>query len=274
MPELPEVEVVRRSLLPSVTDRRLGPVRVRERRLRAAVDVRTLSRGLPGRKVLNVRRRAKYLLFDLEGGAVLLMHLGMTGRLGVHPARRRLEKHDHFIVAMEGDVELRFNDARRFGLVELIPPGGEATHPRLRHLGLEPFGAGFTAAQLRRAARGHRLPVKNFLMDSRRVAGIGNIYASEALHDARIHPGRPAGRLSAARWERLVRSVRKVLRSSIAQGGTTMRDFASADGTPGYFALHLEVYDREGELCRRCRRPIRRVVQSGRGTFYCPSCQH
>ena len=274
MPELAEVEVVRRSLLPRLVGRRLGEVRIRERRLRVPVDARALRRELPGRKVLDIRRRAKYLLLDLEGGCTLMVHLGMTGRLGICPPRRRLDKHDHVVVTLQGGAQLRFNDARRFGLVELIAPGGEASHPRLRHLGIDPFDRVFTASFLRRAARRRKLPVKNFLMDSRQVAGIGNIYASEALWDARIHPGSAAGRLSVARWERLVRSIRKVLRASIAQGGTTLRDFAAADGSAGYFAVQLRVYDREGEPCRCCRRAIRRLVQSGRSTFYCPACQH
>ena len=274
MPELPEVEVVRRSLLPALVGRRLGEVRVRERRLRAPVNTRALRRVLPGRRVLDVRRRAKYLLLDLDGGFVLMVHLGMTGWLGLCPSRRRLDVHDHVVIAVEGGTQLRFNDARRFGLVEVIPPGREANHPLLRRLGIEPFDCGFTGSFLRQAARRRELPVKNFIMDARQVVGIGNIYASEALWDAQVHPGRAAGHLSTRRWGRLVDSIRKVLSASIEQGGTTIRDFAAADGTAGYFAVHLNVYDRAGEPCSRCRRAVRRVVQSGRSTYYCPGCQH
>lgn len=274
VPELPEVEVVRRSLLPTLVGRRLGEVRVRERRLRVLVDTRALQQALTGRRVVDVRRRAKYLLLDLDGGFVLMVHLGMTGWLGVCPSRRRLDTHDHVVINVEGGKQLRFNDARRFGLVEVIPPGHEVHHRLLRHLGIEPFDGGFTGGFLRQAASRRKLPVKNFIMDARRVVGIGNIYASEALWDAQVHPGRAAGRLSTPRWNRLVTSIRKVLSASIEQGGTTIRDFAAADGRPGYFALQLHVYDRKGEPCHRCHHPIRRVMHSGRSTYYCPGCQH
>ncbi len=273
MPELPEVESVRRALLPLLVNRRVGRVEVREPRLRWPVDSAALARGLPGRRILGVRRRAKYLLLDLEGGAVLMLHLGMSGRLSVVPARRRLARHDHVIVALNGGRQLRFNDARRFGVVELLPPGEESGHRLLRHLGLEPLDAAFQPAALRRAARGRRAPVKAFLMDSRQVVGIGNIYASEALHRAGVHPRRPAGRLSAARWERLAAAIRAVLRDAIHLGGTTLRDFTGADGARGEYGWRLAVYGREGEPCGRCHRSIRRTVQSGRSTFYCPGCQ-
>ncbi|MFQ5719432.1 MAG: bifunctional DNA-formamidopyrimidine glycosylase/DNA-(apurinic or apyrimidinic site) lyase [Acidobacteriota bacterium] len=274
MPELPEVEVVRRSLLPRIVGSRFGSVRVREARLRVRVDRSLLCRELPGRTVLDVRRRAKYLLLELDTGGLLMVHLGMTGHLGLFPATEPLRKHDHVVITVEGRGELRFNDARRFGLVQWVAPGGERSHPRLCRLGVEPLAPDFSGTLLRRLASGHRLPVKNFLMDSRRVVGIGNIYASEALWNAGVHPARPAGRLSAARWERLATAIRQVLSASIQQGGTTFRDFASADGSPGYFALHLDVYDRKGERCRRCDRTIRRRVDSGRSTYYCPGCQH
>ena len=273
MPELPEVETVRRSLLPHVSRRRLLEVRVRDARLRTPVDVPALRALLPGRRVLGLRRRAKYLLFDLEGGTVLLVHLGMTGVLNIAPPQRPLRKHDHVVIDLEGGRQIRFHDPRRFGLVEALPAGAESNHPRLRHLGVEPLGPAFEPRALAAAAAGRRQPIKSFLMDGRRIVGVGNIYACEALFLARIHPRRAAGRLAPARWQRLARAVRHVLNDALTKGGTTLRDFADADGEAGYFGLRLRVYDREGLACRRCGRAVRRTVQSGRGTFYCPGCQ-
>ena len=275
MPELPEVETVRRTLLPHVVGQRIETVRVLETRLRQPVDVAALTAALHGRIVLAVRRRAKYLLFDLEGDSVMLVHLGMSGRLGVVAADRPLNLHDHVVWNLQGARQLRFNDARRFGMVDVFAQGGEAAHPRLRHLGVEPLDAlSFTAASLYIASRGVAKPIKNFLMDGNRIVGVGNIYACESLFTAGIHPSAPAGKLSASRWERLVEAVRVTLISAIEEGGTTLRDFANVEGQAGYFAVRLQVYGRTGDPCTRCGRPIRRVVQAGRSTFYCPACQH
>jgi len=273
VPELPEVETVRRSLLPHIRRRRLLGVQVRDARLRTPVDVAALNALLPGRRILGLRRRAKYLLFDFEGGAVLLVHLGMTGVLNVATGDRPLRKHDHILIELEGGRQIRFHDPRRFGHFEALPAGAESTHPRLRHLGVEPLGPEFAPVALAAAAAGKAQPIKNFLMDGRQVVGIGNIYACEALFLARIHPRRAAGRLAGERWQRLARAVRHVLNDALTKGGTTLRDFADADGEAGYFGLRLRVYDREGLACRRCGRSVRRTVQAGRGTFYCPGCQ-
>jgi formamidopyrimidine-DNA glycosylase len=236
---------------------------------------------LPGRCIVAIRRRAKYLLIDVdvegegegEGNMVLLVHLGMTGRLGVVATGTPFEPHDHVIWKLNGSRELRFNDARRFGLVEAFERRNEAQHHALRKLGVEPLGAAFTGAALFRATRGGKRPVKSWLMDSGCVAGVGNIYASEALYRARVHPATLVGRLSLARCRGIVRSVRATLRAAIVQGGTTLRDFRNADGEPGYFAVKLGVYGREHEACRCCGHAIRRIVQAGRSTFYCPGCQ-
>ncbi|MFQ5671272.1 MAG: bifunctional DNA-formamidopyrimidine glycosylase/DNA-(apurinic or apyrimidinic site) lyase [Acidobacteriota bacterium] len=273
MPELPEVEIVRRTLLRQVAGRRLGEIHVRTARLRAPVQARALRRALPGRRILGIRRRGKYLLFDLEGGSVLLLHLGMSGRLTVVGTRRRLEDHDHVLFSLDRGQQIRFNDPRRFGLVDLVPAGGETDHPRLRHLGIEPLGDRFQAPCLWRAARGRRRPVKTFLMDATEVAGIGNIYASEALHHAGVHPMRAVGRLSLPRWEHLIAAVRTVLTAAIEGGGTTLSDFRDARGRAGAFSGKLQVYGREGQSCQRCRGRVRQIVQAGRSTFYCPVCQ-
>ncbi len=273
MPELPEVETVRRTLLPHVVGRIIESVEVRQRRLRNLVDTRRLRTLVAGRRVLDVRRRAKYLLFDLEGGSILMVHLGMTGRLGIVPGDRALKKHDHICWQLDDGRQLRFNDARRFGLVTAFPSSSEASHPRLRILGLEPLEDGFSAERLHAATREVRRPIKNYLMDGTRIAGVGNIYACEALFRARIRPTRAAGRISLESWKLLVAAVRRTLREAIEHGGTTIRDFENAEGEAGTFAIRLRVYGRQGERCRRCRGRIRRVVQAGRSTFYCPGCQ-
>jgi formamidopyrimidine-DNA glycosylase len=273
MPELPEVESLRLALRPLLTNRVLGQIKVRDTRLRYPVQQAVLRRRLPGRRIVEIRRRSKYLLFDLDDRAALLVHLGMTGRLSLVPARQTYALHDHVSLGLDGGQQLRFNDARRFGVVEYLAPESEAQHRLLCSLGVEPLENGFKAEHLQAVARGRRCPVKTFIMDARHVVGVGNIYAAESLYLAGIHPQRAAGRISLARWQRLVTTVRRVLRSSIRMGGTTLRDYFNVDGEPGRYRRRLHVYDRQDEPCRRCQRPIRRIVQSGRSTFYCPGCQ-
>jgi len=273
MPELPEVESLRRALRPRLLSRVLGPVKVRDPRLRYPVDQATLKRRLPGRRIQEIRRRSKYLLFDLDDEAALLVHLGMTGRFAIVPASQPYATHDHVALGLDGGEQLRFNDARRFGVVEYMAPHAEAGHRLLRSLGVEPLEREFTAVHLRTVARGRSCPIKTFIMDARHVVGVGNIYASEALYLAGIHPRRAAGRISPARWQLLVTTVRRILRASIRMGGTTLRDYLNVDGDPGRYRRRLQVYGRQDEPCHRCRRPIRRLVQSGRSTFYCPGCQ-
>jgi formamidopyrimidine-DNA glycosylase len=272
VPELPEVESVRRSLESAVVGRRIEAVVVRDARLRSRVRPDALRRATVGRRVLGVRRRAKYLLLDVEDGAVLV-HLGMTGRLRLLAHEAPLEKHDHVVFILDDGRDLRFNDARRFGLVEAVAGGDEAEHPALAGLGLEPLGDEFDGEALFRLTRGLSRPIKNLLMDGTRLVGVGNIYASESLHRAGIHPAAPAGRLSRPRLTRLARAVRETLRAALAQGGTTFRDFANTGGETGYFAVSLRVYGRDGEPCLRCGKRVRRMVQAGRSSFYCPGCQ-
>jgi formamidopyrimidine-DNA glycosylase len=273
MPELPEVESVRRSLERDLVGRRIEAVRVRDRRLRVPVDTAALEQAATGREVLRVRRRAKFLLVDLGEAPTVLVHLGMTGRLSLVPRELPLAKHDHVIFALDDGRDLRFNDARRFGLVSLVEAGAEADHPALAGLGVEPLEAAFDGAALYALTRGVARPIKNLIMDGNRLVGVGNIYASESLFRAGIHPAAPAGRLSKPRLVRLARAIRDTLRAAIAQGGTTFRDFSNTGGELGYFSVRLRVYGREGEPCVRCGGRIRRIVQSGRSTFYCGACQ-
>lgn len=269
MPELPEVETTRRGLLPHVVGRHIRGVVVRNASLRWPVP-RGLARRLTGEPIRDIRRRGKYLLFDLPKGH-LLVHLGMSGRLTLVAHDTPPRKHDHVDIDLDGPRMLRFTDPRRFGAVLWVDD--PATHMLLKDLGMEPLEAGFSGAALHRKARGRSVAVKNFLMNGGIVTGVGNIYASEALFDAGIHPGRSAGRISAARWDRLAQSVRSTLQSALASGGSTLRDFVTVDGTPGYFQHRHAVYGREGKPCRVCKTPIRALRQGQRSTFYCPSCQ-
>lgn len=270
MPELPEVETTRQGLLPHVVGKRIRDVIVRNAALRWPVPA-DLSRRLRGEQVVAIRRRGKYLLFDCREGH-LLVHLGMSGRLTLVPDDLPPRPHDHVDVRFEGSRTLRLTDPRRFGAM-LWVRGPAERHALLKGLGLEPLEAGFTGAAMHAKARGRRAPVKHFLMDARVVTGVGNIYASEALHRAGIDPRRSAGRISRARWDRLAASVRSTLERAIAAGGTTLRDFASAEGRPGYFQQEASVYGREGLPCRTCGAAIRALRQGQRSTFYCPSCQ-
>ena len=275
MPELPEVETTRRGLLPHVVGQRIRDVVVRNGRLRWPVPD-DLRRRLRGERVDAIRRRGKYLLFDTKKGH-LLVHLGMSGKLSLVPEDLPARRHDHIDLQLEDHRALRLTDPRRFGAM-LWLPGDAEDHALLAGLGIEPFEAGFTAAAMRKLADGRKVAIKQFLMNGRIVVGVGNIYASEALFAARIHPLRAAGSLSLARWERLVEAVRATLERALDAGGSTLRDFASVDGDSGHFQHQFSVYGREGQPCPRCaaagrRTKIRAIRQGQRSTYYCPWCQ-
>lgn len=270
MPELPEVETTRRGVKPHVIGRRVERVIVRQPRLRWPVS-QELAQALPGRKIDAVNRRAKYLLFA-AGDGHLMLHLGMSGRLRVVPADLAPAPHDHLDIVLDDGQALRFHDPRRFGSAFWLT-GPPETFSLLAHLGPEPLSEDFDGDWLYRQSRGRRAPVKAFLMDSRIVVGVGNIYACEALHAAGIHPARPAGRIGRDRYHRLADAVRAVLEGAIAAGGTTLRDYVGVDGGSGWFQLSLAVYGKAGKPCPRGCGPIRRRVIGQRATFYCPLCQ-
>ena len=270
MPELPEVETTRRGLAPHVRGRRIRALKVYERRLRWPVPA-GLAGKLAGRRIVATGRRGKYLLLKLDSGA-LIVHLGMSGNLRLVRSDSPRVPHDHFDLVLDSGTALRFNDPRRFGSL-LYVRGDPLAHRLLAHLGPEPLSRGFDAAYLRRITRGRRVAVKQLLMNSRLVVGVGNIYASEALFRARIRPQRAARSLTLAEAARLVRAVRAVLRSAIRAGGTTLRDYLRTDGSPGYFRQRLYVYERGGKPCRRCGKPVRAITQGQRSTYYCPGCQ-
>lgn len=269
MPELPEVEITRRGIEPHLLGKALTSLVVRDRRLRWPVPA-GLEARLRGKRVRSVRRRAKYLLVDFDDGS-LIIHLGMSGRLRIVSGAESPQIHDHVDLAF-GKTLLRLRDPRRFGSL-LWQSGDAEKHRLLSHLGVEPLAGEFDGDYLYRATRARRVAVKQLLMNHAIVVGVGNIYASEALFRAGIHPLTPAGRLSRARCARLAQAVQETLQDALAAGGSTLRDFLNADGNPGYFQQQHLVYDRAGEPCRGCARPIRAIRQGQRSTFYCPSCQ-
>jgi len=268
MPELPEVETVRRSLL-SIVGRRVEAVEVIEPRLRRPV-ARDFARRLVGRIIERIERQGKYLLFPLSGGEYLLAHLGMTGALLLQPAGTPLQPHDHVRLRLSGDVQLTYNDPRRFGLLRA---GALDELTELSNVGPDPLANGFSPQQLAALARGRKRPVKNLLMDQRALGGIGNIYANEILFRAGIRPSRPARRLTRRELSALLAATRAVLQSAIRHGGSSISDYRDSEGRTGYFQLRLRVYDRAGRPCPRCGTPIRRTVHAGRSSFYCRKCQ-
>jgi formamidopyrimidine-DNA glycosylase len=273
MPELPEVETVRRSLLAKLPGRRVTEIQVRDARLRVPVAEEKLNELIAGRRVTDLSRRAKYLIIHFDSGSHLIIHLGMSGQLLLMPAGRPFDKHEHVIFSLDDGLELRFRDPRRFGMVVALADSELSEFAPLRHLGPEPLAADCKADYLFERSRGLKQPVKNFVMDQRVIVGVGNIYASESLFLAGIHPLKPAGSIRRARWQRLTESIKRVLREAIRQGGTTLSDFRDSEGNAGYFQVALRVYGRKGEPCRTCRATIRAQVVGGRSTFYCPKCQ-
>jgi formamidopyrimidine-DNA glycosylase len=267
MPELPEVEVTRRGIA-HLVGRRIAGVAVRERRLRWPVPDSIAA--LAGRTVRSVTRRGKYLLIDCGDGH-LIVHLGMSGSLRLVRPETPPQKHDHVDLAFDASI-LRLRDPRRFGAM-LWTERPPESHPLLRHLGVEPLSRGFDALHLHALARGRRIAIKQLLMDGRSIVGVGNIYASEALFLAGIRPRTPAQRVSLERCARLVAAVKQTLRAAIRAGGSSLRDFVGSDGELGSFQTRYYVYDRADRPCRRCKAPIRRIVQGQRASYYCSTCQ-
>jgi formamidopyrimidine-DNA glycosylase len=293
MPELPEVETVMRGLAPVLAGRRIVRAEARRPDLRFPLPKDFVQR-LEGRQVLGLRRRAKYILARLDTGDCLLVHLGMSGRVSVVRPDGRTDNlgefydevdagsgsgpHDHVVLSLDDGVRVVYTDPRRFGTMDVFPDDAAERHKLLANLGVEPLGNEFTADYLARALCGKSAPLKAVLLDQKIIAGLGNIYVCEALHRARLSPKRKAGTLVRRgrpddRLEGLIRHVRDILNEAIRAGGSTLRDYAAADGSPGAYQQVFAVYDREGEPCGTCGGIIRRAVQSGRSTFFCPRCQ-
>ncbi|HEY5378119.1 MAG TPA: bifunctional DNA-formamidopyrimidine glycosylase/DNA-(apurinic or apyrimidinic site) lyase [Pseudolabrys sp.] len=286
MPELPEVETVRRGLAPAMEGARLERIEVRHRGLRWPI-AEDFEKRLTGTTVTGLGRRAKYLLADLSSGEVLIMHLGMSGSFRIdkekpgafHHARSKDEKHDHVVFHLSNGKTVTFNDPRRFGSMKIVPRAKLDEEPLLKALGPEPLGNEFDAAMLARACQAKKTSLKAALSDQRVVAGLGNIYVCEALYRAHLSPTRRASTIADRKGEpnerafALVDAIKAVLNDAIKAGGSSLRDHRQADGSLGYFQHNFRVYDREGEPCPRSKGTIKRIVQSGRSTFYCPACQ-
>jgi len=272
MPELPEVETVRRALERHTTGLVVESVRGRAVQLRCPLAIDRLRRRLPGHRLVSFRRRGKYLLIDLDPPGTLLVHLGMSGRLLLCDPASTVLPHTHLTLCLGRDLELRFVDPRRFGLAQWLAPGDEARHPSLAALGVEPLDER-ASRELSPLLHARRAPLKFLLLDQRLVAGVGNIYATEALWRAGVRPSRPGHRTALPRLEWLVEAVREVLNEAIEQGGTTIRDFASPEGNFGDFAVRLQAYGHAGEPCPRCGEAFLDDRLGGRSTVWCRRCQ-
>ena len=270
MPELPEVETTRRGIESSVVGHVIQKLIVREPRLRWRVP-RNLADLADGQRVQQLRRRAKYLVFDLEHGSMIL-HLGMSGSLRVLPRETPVLTHDHVDLVMDTGLVVRFNDPRRFGCL-LWTDQDPLTHRLLKSLAPEPLSDEFNGEYLAKAAKGRSVAIKQLIMNGQVVVGVGNIYASEALFRAGIRPKRSAGRLKRPEFDALVKSIKDVLQDAIRAGGTTLRDYINPEGMPGYFRQKLFVYERTKDPCRVCKTPIKHFVQGQRSTYFCPTCQ-
>jgi formamidopyrimidine-DNA glycosylase len=273
MPELPEVEVVCQGLAPLVVKRKILSVSYSNKKLRKPYPRAKMYRQVEGAFILEVERRGKYILLRLTGRTLLLFHLGMTGKLGIFDCDAPRRKHDHLRFLLDNGKEMRFNDVRRFGCVEVFSEKELRENDPFAGMGPEPFTEDFSADYLLAKARGRKLPVKSFLMDNRVVVGLGNIYANETLFAACIHPHTPAGEILKVDWQLIVQQSRLILEKAIAMGGSTISDYENVSGGAGYFQLELAVYGRQGQPCRRCHRPVVRSVLGGRATFCCTFCQ-
>ena len=276
MPELPEVETIKNSLIPICVNSRIEQVLVYEPRLRERIDENSFQKWLPGSTITQITRRSKYLLFQLNNEAVLVAHLGMSGRLGVFSSEQVREKHTHVVIRLHRDgieQEMRYRDPRRFGLLQIVEPGKLSVYPRFIKLGVEPLKKEFNKEYLFDKTQNSRRPIKNLLMDAEIVVGVGNIYANEVLYICEINPLIAAGELSLVQIEAVVQTIKKVLRQAIEAGGTTLNDYRNGKGEPGFFQLQLLAYGRDGETCSRCGSTIVRAKSAGRSTFFCPACQ-
>jgi len=270
MPELPEVETLKNALLPLIKNQVLEEMIFHRSDLRFPIPIGQLDQKMTGQRVLEVVRKGKYLLWEVADGAMVL-HLGMSGRVVQRPSQQAEEKHCHAVFKFSPNIYLHFIDPRRFGCIVWAPR--ESGHPLLNHLGPDPLTADASPERMKRLAQNRKTSIKAFLMDAHQLAGVGNIYACESLFRSGIHPLRQAGRLSLQRWGKLMAELKMVLQESIKAGGSTLRDFYGADGSPGYYSTRFTVYGREHQPCMNCQEPISRLVQTGRSTFYCKHCQ-
>ena len=273
MPELPEVETIRLNLEQHIINRTILDVDVHDVRLRWPVQPQDFEKWINGQAIIKLSRRSKYLIFHLDNKAAIIIHLGMSGRLGMFSGNDSMEKHTHVVFCLDNGLEIRYRDPRRFGLVEVTAPDTLSVYPRFSHLGVEPLSKKFDAAYVSSKSERSKKAIKLWIMDAQNVVGVGNIYASEALFNARIHPERPANSLTSDEQHNLASSIKLILSTAIEHGGTTLSDFRNAHGEPGYFQQELAVYQKAGDFCKTCGAEIQKIVLSGRSTFFCPACQ-
>lgn len=275
MPELPEVEVICRGLRPLLLGRTFTAVQISGKALRHPVPLASMQSQLINQKVVSIERRAKYLQIFIESGAILVIHLGMTGNLGIFSPEQPLAKHDHVIWRLDTDTELRYNDSRRFGSVRLLSPEQAIIRENtiFKTTGPEPFSKEFNGNYLHQIAKNRNLTVKVFIMTSQVVAGVGNIYANESLFAAGIRPSCKVKSISKKRWRRLVEEIRNVLNHAIACGGSTISDYVNAGQEKGYFQMNFKIYGKNDENCVVCGKTIKKVILGGRASYYCPACQ-
>ncbi|RUM35214.1 MAG: formamidopyrimidine-DNA glycosylase [Desulfobulbus sp.] len=275
MPELPEVEVTCQGLIPHLLKRQIVSVCWSNKRLRLPVPRKLLREKITNNRISAIGRRAKYVLIRFQDGSVLIFHLGMTGKLGMFKSSTPAAKHDHLRLLLDNNLELRFNDVRRFGSVSVWPAERAESLEQTfnKSQGIEPFGPLFTGQHLFQLAQQRSVPVKTFLMDSRVIAGIGNIYANETLFAAGIHPQTKVNTLTKTQWQRISKSCQVILKKAINAGGSTISDFLGSSGQPGYFQLQLAVYGKKGESCSQCGKSITKTSLAGRATFFCSHCQ-
>ena len=273
MPELPEVEVITRGLTPHVMGQTFLSLSFSNKKLRVTLPKTEARALLQGATVIGVARRAKYITISMDNGALLVIHLGMTGNLGIFPKGSKRAKHDHVRFLMDNGMELRYNDTRRFGSIRVFATMGREQEEFFKNMGPEPFSDDFSGEYLSQRAHGKSKPIKNFLMDSHIVVGIGNIYANEILFAAGVNPTRAVDEISLSNWQRIITKTQKILTQAIAAGGSTISDFVNSSGEKGYFQLSLQVYGRKGENCPKCDAPIIKTNMAGRATFFCSKCQ-
>jgi len=275
MPELPEVEVICRGIRPFLQNRTVRIIYHNGKKLRHEVPLQAMNDEFKNKQIVAVERRAKYLLLHFETSALLVIHFGMTGNLGIFSHISPVAKHDHVRILLDNETELRFNDTRRFGSMHVICPQEQINVEQdfFKTTGPEPLKENFSGKYLRKFARGKSQPVKTFIMANQTVAGIGNIYANESLFAAGIRPSRKVNNISLKSWNRLVTEIRKVLKHAISCGGSTISDFVNASQERGYFQMNFKVYDKKGHNCSTCSSTIKKVTIGGRASYYCPKCQ-
>lgn len=275
MPELPEVEVIKRGLHPHLIDQTIIEVAYNKKPLRTPVDIIKIRKEIVHNPIIDIRRRAKYILLQMGNGAILVIHLGMTGNLGIFPEERPLSKHDHIQWTLNNGNQLRYNDIRRFGSIQTLSASEtiNCEETIFKTSGPEPFDEGFTAHYLHKLAKGRNVTVKQFIMNSQIVVGIGNIYANESLFRAGIRPDRPIKSIKLKQWAALIETIKKVLIHAIECGGSTISDFLNAAQEHGYFQMNFRVYGKEGAPCPNCTSPLQKSKIGGRASFYCKNCQ-